>query len=797
MKHRTCIVMFLCLVSLIIAFESEGQEINALIEQLGADKWNVRKDAADGLAQIGEPAIPGLIEALSHEEARVRYYAVLVLGWLGEAAKDAAPELISVLADEDDFVRINATLALAQIGEPTVPALIQALSNEVQNVRRSAAAALVQIGKAAQDKMTFYTVNGRGDLVRLDIEDNSFQPVLIGNLGEPFNRDNVVAEGLAVGPDGRIYAAVNFPNQSELYRIDPQQVEATLVGKMGPNQVDGLSFARDGILYGAISVTGGEIVKVDIETGETTPVHAGFGLDDLDAFAIGPDGRGVVANGRDTFHRIDLTDNANPTLLGRTPDFIPNGEIEGLTFGRNGFMYGTTFMHETPSDFGVSYLVRIDPKTTEYVTLGTLGFHTMNLADDSLSVTMARLTMSGLMEALDHEDDRIRIGAAYVLSQLDVSNLDGITSILIEGASHAEVNVREGSVWALGQIGAAAQDAVPALIGALAEALERIGTPEDSDENRNIRLIAAEALGKIGQPAVPALTKALNDKNDQLRVGAVYPLYQIDASKLDTVLPVLIEGIRDADGNVREISVWAAGRMGAAAKDAVPALIQALHDENANIRESAASALGRMGEAAKDAVPALIELFKDGIQNVREHATFALIDIGESAVPALMEALNHEDSRVRVYATRVSAIDHSKLDRVIPVLIDSLSDADGAIRLTATHVVNDIGEPAHATVPALIKALNNPNPIHNFAAESLGKMGPLAIPPLIEALSHENPSVRSGAVEALGRMGEAARDAVPALIKALDDRDPSVHRSASEALEQIGTPEAVEAADDL
>ena len=119
------------------------------------------------------------------------------------------------------------------------------------------------------------------------------------------------------------------------------------------------------------------------------------------------------------------------------------------------------------------------------------------------------------------------------------------------------------------------------------------------------------------------------------------------------------------------------------------------------------------------------------------------------------------------------------------------------VRMVAAAVLRYMGAPGQTAIPALIKALSDTNPVHDMAASALARMGPPALSPLIAALNDENPSIRSGAAAALGQMGEAATDAVPALIKALDDTDASVHRSASEALKNIGTPEAMEAAEDL
>jgi len=84
---------------------------------------------------------------------------------------------------------------------------------------------------------------------------------------------------------------------------------------------------------------------------------------------------------------------------------------------------------------------------------------------------------------------------------------------------------------------------------------------------------AAEALGRIGAAAVPAL----------------------------------VESLQSPDATVRLKAVEVLGRMGADAKDAVPHLVRLLDDPDLDVRKAAARTLGRIGPAAQEAVPALMK----------------------------------------------------------------------------------------------------------------------------------------------------------------------------------------------
>lgn len=84
--------------------------------------------------------------------------------------------------------------------------------------------------------------------------------------------------------------------------------------------------------------------------------------------------------------------------------------------------------------------------------------------------------------------------------------------------------------------------------------------------------LAAEALGRIGPPAVPMLQEAL----------------------------------RSADPAVRHQALVVLLKMGPDAREAVPELVRLLEDDDEEIRRLAAKALGQIGPEAADAVPALM-----------------------------------------------------------------------------------------------------------------------------------------------------------------------------------------------
>jgi HEAT repeat protein len=113
-----------------------------LIECLDDDSWEMRVRAARELGYRGDlSAVPVMIECLSDEDQNVRCGAAQALGDLGDPS--AVPALVEQLSDEDEYLRSNAAKALAKLGDPSaVPALVKLLDSEDARVRRYAAETL-------------------------------------------------------------------------------------------------------------------------------------------------------------------------------------------------------------------------------------------------------------------------------------------------------------------------------------------------------------------------------------------------------------------------------------------------------------------------------------------------------------------------------------------------------------------------------------------------------------------------------------------------------------------------------
>ncbi len=209
----------------------------------------------------------------------------------------------------------------------------------------------------------------------------------------------------------------------------------------------------------------------------------------------------------------------------------------------------------------------------------------------------------------------------------------------------------------LGKLGAGAAKAARAL----ARTLE--------DEVPEVRNAAADALGKIGKPALPFVRNALADRDTHLAaLRAAAELGPLAADLLPAITKCWLHATHESSEGVQEC-VRAIGA------PALPHLIDCLGDNAINY--DVCRALGNLGATAKPAVPGLIKVLgKRGVR-AQETAAAALGRIGDpQAVPALLAAAEPGVTRIESVAATVTGNSvralaqlRSEPDKVVPFLL--------------------------------------------------------------------------------------------------------------------------------
>jgi HEAT repeat protein len=389
--------------------------------------------------------------------------------------------------------------------------------------------------------------------------------------------------------------------------------------------------------------------------------------------------------------------------------------------------------------------------------------------------------------------------------------------------------LRFRAIKALGRIGPAAAEAVPKLF-------PETGVREPA--GRGERHDMAEALGRIGKPAIPALIRALQGEDLELRFFAIGSLGEMQDEAREAV-PALIAALDD-------LSIEAIGdtlcRIGPAAAPALPALWARLEQDSFELPLP----LSSIGRAA---VPALVEIFRRKARDYRRPGEDGLPNIGgflelgedaREAAPALRPYLTDKRPAVRAAAAVALGAVAPDTPGLVPALMEILEyprrdpedpraatpeqHARSAYGESAALVLGWIGPPARSALPTLRECLKDQeqDKDSDWNAPSfpglIGIMiridpaGQLVVPSLfraircgdekammdatmlepipevifkalIDAAKDDRGDVSHRAWDALARIGSAAAPAVPALIRGLDGDDPG---DAAEALGAIG-----------
>jgi HEAT repeat protein len=324
-------------------------------------------------------------------------------------------------------------------------------------------------------------------------------------------------------------------------------------------------------------------------------------------------------------------------------------------------------------------------------------------------------------------------------------------------------------------------------------------------------------LGRHGAGAVTVLENLLHDANDELGNEAARSLAQIGAASV----PALSAATSDSHPVVQLRALWAIGVMGPEARAAIPELVKLLEHPHERVRSAAILTLGEMGPAARDFTEKLAHALRDPSFMVRYQAAFALRKVGDTLVPEVGMLLRDGDERTRAAAAAVAGLFGEDARELAADLEEALADDSAAVRAQAAAALGNIGPQAASALPRLVDLIQDPtfdvqvesfravlalgaaqpkkllqalaqaneqgNWATPFVLAQFGPEGKDAVPHLIKAVQAKDPTLRLGAVWALGNIGAPAYEAAPALTKLLrQERDPQVRLLAAESLQRIG-----------
>ncbi len=111
---------------------NNSEYIEKLISQLQSDEGTERQRARKALVRIGKPAVPLLVDLLTHENDLLRWEACKALGSISDPG--TAASLVHALSDSSMEIRWLAGEALISLGEDAVNELLRALEINFNSV---------------------------------------------------------------------------------------------------------------------------------------------------------------------------------------------------------------------------------------------------------------------------------------------------------------------------------------------------------------------------------------------------------------------------------------------------------------------------------------------------------------------------------------------------------------------------------------------------------------------------------------------------------------------------------------
>lgn len=352
-------------------------------------------------------------------------------------------------------------------------------------------------------------------------------------------------------------------------------------------------------------------------------------------------------------------------------------------------------------------------------------------AADSLGEIKDGGAVEPLIKALGDEDEDVRLNAQIALGKIGEPAVEALIQALQEGGW----DVRCGAAGALGEIGnkravgfliqALEHDEVPDVRWRAAQALGNIARPlvklgykkpvkslieALGDKDWTVQQVAAEALGDIGDPmAIEPLIEAWGAETG---VWAAPALAKIG----EPALPALIKALKDRDENVRLQAAFGLGCTGH--KRTVEPLIHALKDKSLHVRSNAAEALQKVEGPPLDP---LIESVKDEDKFVRSVAASCLGRAADkrAAAEPLIQALEDESQDVRYSAAR--ALGKIGDMRAVEPLIDILEDRNKSVRAQAAEALGEIGD-VRAIEPLIRASKRGGLLVQEAAKEALTKL---------------------------------------------------------------------------
>lgn len=397
----------------------------------------------------------------------------------------------------------------------------------------------------------------------------------------------------------------------------------------------------------------------------------------------------------------------------------------------------------------------------------------------------------------------------------------GYVTAVVSKLSHHSPDVVAAAAEALGKMGR---------VGA--SYADEVGTLLGSD-SQTVKLAACKAIGKFGSAAnseadkLTKIIKSCSKGEEDLKVAAIEALGLIKPSGDREVLAKLLE---DPSSEVVSAACCALGVLGASQfaddiavklKDVKtrnaavcallelgvhrPGIVECLSDDDVGTRLAAVDALSKKGRSSAAEVCKLLKhssaaarsaaclalgsMGLDGAQYVDDVATLLNDEAEDSSWMAAAMGGGARRPPAAMRKPRVAAIRAIGLlgdESLAPKIADYTSDSDWEVRLAAAEALGHLGDGARDMSGILIACLSDATyPVRAKTVEALGRLG-VEASQLPDMLNDKAQTVRIETCKAIAGMGESGQKYTPEVAALLSDSLNCVKVAAAKALAEMG-----------
>ena len=735
----TLLLLVVCLCLHQPSAQENGPAISQLADDLQSGNTPERRNAASALSELGPEAaeaLSALIPALDDKDTQVWFHAVTAIARIGPQALPAVPALLEDLAESGrrgaNPKWYRSAFALGSIGPVALPKLRPALKNSDFRIRSGAAKALGWLGKKAAPAIPDLVklLNDENENVRLHAAET------LGKIGPP-----------AIPALRKCLQGTNRQLQlSALSAVQTMESKARSLSEIlisiasadpAPElQIQTLRALRriqpEPEFYAPV------LWPLALHASAEIRREAAEGVLALPAELSVPR-LAKMLNNADASVQLwaaDILGRIGPAAAAAAPELVRRMEQNNSPETAETFKTALASMGTAASDALFQHIGK----------LGSGRISPDHWAVHSL-VRAGIPSLAKLADALQHENDAVRLAALYGIQKLGA---DGRTAL-----PKVERVLRDPN----DRIRAASLQCIVAVSRKPDRYQNDVHRflEDDSAEVRQAAALSVPALSSVSEPIISALEKLLRDRSDKGRLAALRAFKRLGgraSAHADSIATLLVEQNEDAQ-------IAAVEALGAVGQASLPAVAQIAHlaaQASDRLRLAALRSLAKLA----DATPQTVDVYRASIAHPNHKIREAsLVGFGKTA---------------------------SETSEVLSLSVAALEDESDEVKLAAAANLGRLGEKAVPATQPLMNLLTSRSDHFARFLEALKQIPAHSsqIETYLEGLSHSNPAVRAYACERLGRLKEKAKPAIPKLqLLARRDQYNAVKRRAKKALENI------------